>query len=147
MCDCITQIDEKLKEYNTGIDASISLKEDIPVKAKVATYKLDSKKRGNAMSLVATFCPFCGQRYYENDPSRNYGLEQWISDLQAYGEPEFFSKSDGFLAVFNRDGITWTTSTYDEYERRDHNFSTSLKFPKTFYLEFEYDKYKKENAK
>lgn len=63
MCNCITQLSGQLKAYNTAIDVSINLSSNVPVKAIVKTYKDDESKRQKAMTLIASYCPFCGEKY------------------------------------------------------------------------------------
>jgi hypothetical protein len=71
MCDCISLIQEELEGNgsNTMLDIpfTISIKtgKAKPPRVMVATCKRDSKKRGAAMKLLATHCPFCGIPYEE----------------------------------------------------------------------------------
>jgi hypothetical protein len=71
MCDCIQRIQEELEGNgsNTMLDIPLVIftktMEIKPSRVIVATRKRDSKKRGNAMKLFATYCPFCGIPYDE----------------------------------------------------------------------------------
>lgn len=60
MCNCIKETNEMLAEHNTVLVSTMFRKPDAVV---IATDKLDSKKRGRAGIMVASFCPFCGERY------------------------------------------------------------------------------------
>lgn len=60
MCDCIERVDAdpRMIEGNTRILTNL-----FGTIVAVSTEKRDSKKHGRPMTLAATFCPFCGQRY------------------------------------------------------------------------------------
>lgn len=62
MCRCIEQLDKKLEEYNTQVNVSISLNGG-SAQIYLDTFKRDKTKRGNAMKLLATYCPICGEKY------------------------------------------------------------------------------------
>lgn len=62
MCDCISKIDEKLKEFNTKIMLPWWSSSGI-LAPHIETRKLDEKKRGKPRSVIASFCPFCGDEY------------------------------------------------------------------------------------
>jgi len=67
MCECIQRANEMFKEHNMRIVTPMTIDDKrrlgpLP-KATILTERLDKKKRGNPMSLVATFCPFCGVKY------------------------------------------------------------------------------------
>jgi hypothetical protein len=62
-CDCIKQVDERLKEHNTrlvkqcmfdmeGMNATVEL--------AIPTEKIDRKIRGRAKSVGGNYCPFFG---------------------------------------------------------------------------------------
>ena len=66
MCTCITKINEKLAEHNTQISTSLTVSRDLTtmgIGLQVPTHKIDSKRRKPAMTLLATFCPFCGKKW------------------------------------------------------------------------------------
>ena len=67
MCDCIRGMNEALASFNAVLDipTRIDLKTGRCVEplVPVPVCKLDPKKRGRLATLLATFCPFCGQRY------------------------------------------------------------------------------------
>jgi hypothetical protein len=72
MCDCIKMTNDGLKEHpewNTQVLVPITfsmknggLKAD---RLAVATEKLDDKKRQKPITLFASYCPFCGEKYPE----------------------------------------------------------------------------------
>lgn len=65
MCECIRLINEQLEERNTHISRKIAYKDgELKVLgAVIETYKIDSKKRGKPFTLLASYCPFCGEKY------------------------------------------------------------------------------------
>ena len=64
MCNCIEMTNKSLEEYNTKLDVTISLFIKAAVRGiLVSTTKLDTRKRGEARKVVATYCPFCGKKY------------------------------------------------------------------------------------
>jgi hypothetical protein len=63
MCDCISKVDVKLAEHNARIMLPlIGLQRPF-----VTTIKINSKKRGKAPFMFASFCPFCGTKYSEDE--------------------------------------------------------------------------------
>lgn len=65
MCDCLHLINEKLAAYNTAVSSTLALQNGAlkMVGVRIETYKRDTTKRGTAMSLTASYCPFCGVKY------------------------------------------------------------------------------------
>lgn len=78
MCNCISEINQQLKESgkNTMLDIPIvfsmsgGLSGD---KVTISTCKREDKKREKPLRLFAMFCPFCGEKY----PSRE-AVEQSV---------------------------------------------------------------------
>lgn len=65
MCDCISKFDEHLKGHNTRIARGFALGPgtlDI-LPPFVRTEKLNSSARGKPISVLASYCPFCGEKY------------------------------------------------------------------------------------
>jgi hypothetical protein len=65
MCDCISKINEYLKSSNTQVIQTIAIKNnklDV-IGVRVLTDKIDSSRRGKAVSVTAAYCPFCGEKY------------------------------------------------------------------------------------
>jgi len=63
MCNCIAEFDAKLKDHNGKIAQAILMRDDkLIARLLVQTEKLDAKKRKPVPAVVATFCPFCGER-------------------------------------------------------------------------------------
>lgn len=65
-CNCLAQFNEKLKEHNTEIDITFTIPRDgSPMKSfpKIATSKIEKRKRVGPMIAIPTFCPFCGKPY------------------------------------------------------------------------------------
>lgn len=59
-CDCIDDINTRIGESHNAILVTTLF--GTP-KAVIGTVKLDGKKRGKTPHMLATFCPFCGERY------------------------------------------------------------------------------------
>lgn len=62
MCDCLENVNIELAEHNTKIVVPMWTASG-RLTPFVETTKLDTKQRGKAKALFATFCPFCGERY------------------------------------------------------------------------------------
>ena len=62
MCKCIDEVNVLLKNHNTRLIVPFML-DGSAGRVIVETIKIDTKKRGKAMRLHATYCPFCGERY------------------------------------------------------------------------------------
>lgn len=70
MCNCIEEVSEKLKPHGCGLDVPLIIPRDAkapmpPAKVAVRTYRLDFNKRKTPALVVASFCPFCGEKYPE----------------------------------------------------------------------------------
>ena len=67
MCNCIDEVNDKLKEAgtNTAIDVPFVLSGNNVSASRpvVATRKIDSKQRGKAQKVFCSYCPFCGEKY------------------------------------------------------------------------------------
>lgn len=67
MCDCISETDKMLAEHNTTLVTTLF---GIPQRVAVSTAQLATgrgKKR--AAIMIASFCPFCGEKYGAASPS------------------------------------------------------------------------------
>lgn len=63
MCDCIDQMNAKIADIN-GIIVSTYSEPSRPI---IETMKLDATKRKKkAFSVLASFCPFCGEKYEDS---------------------------------------------------------------------------------
>lgn len=73
MCDCREAVNKRLAFSNARIATGFVLntKDDGPIAGMdlappmIALEKIDEKKRGKPPTLLATCCPFCGERYSE----------------------------------------------------------------------------------
>lgn len=71
MCDCIQFTREallKVPERNTRLKVPLTFPHSDPTKLRadrlaVAVEKVDVKKRTAPMVILAQFCPFCGEKY------------------------------------------------------------------------------------
>jgi hypothetical protein len=65
-CACMMAINDHLRAHNTKLAFSFILTGDrsgMDVLPMIMVEKIDLKKRGKAMNIVPTFCPFCGTKY------------------------------------------------------------------------------------
>mgnify|MGYP001561093374 CR=1 FL=1 len=69
MCNCIAEIENALKDTNTRLDVPIVLNsksgELSANRVTITTAKRDQKKRKEASRIFASYCPFCGKKYNE----------------------------------------------------------------------------------
>jgi hypothetical protein len=61
MCDCISTINADLAKRNTNTKLVVPMFG--PKAVLVETMKADEKNRKKPLSCLATFCPFCGEKY------------------------------------------------------------------------------------
>ena len=59
MCDCIGNVDKFLSNVNTEVVVNMSDEKRV----KLATQRVNRSRRKGPVSLYATYCPFCGQKY------------------------------------------------------------------------------------
>lgn len=73
MCDCIAKVNKLLADGNSNTILDVPLTIDINKvtmsmnRVRIVTKKRDEGKRGRPKSLIATYCPFCGQLYSETE--------------------------------------------------------------------------------
>jgi hypothetical protein len=60
MCDCISEINAQMGEQHNAVLVTTLFGEQ---KAVINTEKRDSRKRGKTPVMIASFCPFCGEKY------------------------------------------------------------------------------------
>jgi len=64
MCDCIKQACKLLASRHTEVVITIPLVRGAVSRMLIATQKThDAPRRTKPVSLVATFCPVCGEKY------------------------------------------------------------------------------------
>lgn len=69
MCDCREAVNKRLAVSNARIAFGFTFasnKMDL-APPMIVLEKLDEKKRGKPPTLLATCCPFCGERYPEDE--------------------------------------------------------------------------------
>jgi hypothetical protein len=67
-CECIKTVDAALAERNTRIMLPIMLGADQTPRPMIVTDQIETGRgKKKAVSLFATFCPFCGTRYAPDD--------------------------------------------------------------------------------
>lgn len=64
MCDCVKKFDEALAKHNGRIAMAIQVTgaQNLTARICVATEKIDKAKKKPVPSVVANFCPFCGEK-------------------------------------------------------------------------------------
>ena len=67
MCNCIVELNKKLIERNTRIVIPITFGSNLSLMGGpiIKTEKIDSKKRVGPVNVLASYCPFCGNKYDE----------------------------------------------------------------------------------
>lgn len=71
-CTCLAQFNERLKEHNTEISVTYTVPMNgapMRMRPRIATSKLETRKRVGPVIAAPTFCPFCGEPY-EPQPSK-----------------------------------------------------------------------------
>jgi len=69
MCNCIEENDKALEDLNRNTKLDIPFRfsqTNGTMKAnrvKIATCKIDEKNRQKPITLLASYCPFCGEKY------------------------------------------------------------------------------------
>ena len=64
MRTCVTEVSEKLKDYNTEMHLLLFLNGKKP-RPLIAVEKLDPKNKKKPINVLYSFCPFCGEEYSE----------------------------------------------------------------------------------
>lgn len=71
MCNCIHDIDAKLKETGACLNSTISLTQGGASRALIPLIRKDrwilESRRGKPKDMIASFCPWCGKKYPEMD--------------------------------------------------------------------------------
>ncbi len=64
MCDCLELTNKTLADqgFNTFVDHTLPFFGGV-AQAVLHTSKIDENKRGKPMTMIASYCPFCGEKY------------------------------------------------------------------------------------
>jgi hypothetical protein len=64
MCNCVKRLNEALAPKNGRIVMAMQITENLNLLSRlcIATEKLDKSKRKPVPTLVANYCPFCGEK-------------------------------------------------------------------------------------
>jgi hypothetical protein len=63
MCDCLSRINESLKEHNTKLATGFCLSLDLSETDLLPILQTEKIGRGRKVLVIPTFCPFCGTKY------------------------------------------------------------------------------------
>lgn len=70
MCDCITEVDKSMEEQKQGFRLALAMpykqirgRMILDCRAQVETERVDDGNRKKRVSIMATYCPFCGVKY------------------------------------------------------------------------------------
>jgi len=63
MCSCISEMDNVLREHNTCLVTTLFRN---PQVVAVRTDKINTRVRKGPATVIASFCPFCGEKYPEH---------------------------------------------------------------------------------
>ena len=66
MCNCIDLVNQKLQDKNTKLGFTFPLFGG-PTRVDLVTVKLDPQVRIKPVTMLPTYCPFCGQPYEKED--------------------------------------------------------------------------------
>ncbi len=67
-CDCMATVDAKLAERNTRIMLPIVFGGDQTPRPMIVTDQIQAGRgKQKAVGLFATYCPFCGSKYSEQE--------------------------------------------------------------------------------
>jgi hypothetical protein len=73
MCNCIRDINTKLKEGVVCLSATMPLTENGISRALIPLIRLDKwiieNRRNKPKDMIASFCPWCGEKYPTQDKS------------------------------------------------------------------------------
>lgn len=65
MCDCLKTFNEGLEKHNGRVATGFQITETLGVRMRVlvATEKIDKTKRKPVPAVLASHCPFCGEKF------------------------------------------------------------------------------------
>jgi hypothetical protein len=65
MCECVNKFNEKLASHNGRIAMALTMSKDLSemrARLLVQTEKIDKSKRKPIPAVMASYCPFCGEK-------------------------------------------------------------------------------------
>lgn len=62
-CDCISKVDAMLAAKNTKLSPALIFSTPVRVVVTLGTEVKEKKRGARPVSMLPTFCPFCGERY------------------------------------------------------------------------------------
>jgi len=70
MCGCVASVNKRLAERNTKLAQGFCLTEDLSgadLVLIIATEKANKRDKRRPITVLATFCPFCGKQIPRTD--------------------------------------------------------------------------------
>jgi hypothetical protein len=62
-CHCIDQINDAIASKNTRLSLTIKLSNNGSATPTIMTEKINSRAKGRAISVLPSYCCFCGKKY------------------------------------------------------------------------------------
>lgn len=66
MCNCIDKVNKLLAKKNTKLDFIFTLGK-ISKYPKISTIKVDGKIKSGPVTMIPSYCPFCGKKYAQKN--------------------------------------------------------------------------------
>lgn len=65
-CECLRRVDEQLQKRNCKVATAFEITPDMEMLLVilVGSEKIDKGKRGRPPQIQATYCPFCGKKWF-----------------------------------------------------------------------------------
>ncbi len=78
MCDCEKELNKVLAEKNGRLAVALQITETMDLRSRlcIATEKIDKTKRKPLPTVVANYCPFCGEILADDSETPN-AIGEW----------------------------------------------------------------------
>ncbi|NHC05897.1 hypothetical protein [Azonexus fungiphilus] len=73
MCNCGTELNKALAEKNGRLAMALQVTSSMGLRSRlcIATEKIDKTKRKPVPTVVANYCPFCGEKLADDSETPN----------------------------------------------------------------------------